>query len=54
MWLATGAYTADVFGDATCDVPFQIPDWLSAGCHETQAIIAFSFLTWIARMYSLL
>ena len=48
MWLATGSYAADVFGDASCDARF-LPDWWSTGCHETQAIIAFSFLNWIAR-----
>jgi hypothetical protein len=47
MWLATGSYAADVFGSASCDINF-LPDWWSTGCHETQAIIAFSFLNWIA------
>jgi len=49
MWLATGAYAANEFGLAgsDCSISF-LPSWFTTGCEETQAIIAFSFLNWIA------
>ena len=50
MWLATGAYSADTFSTfpVSCSAK-GLADWESEGCQETQAIIAFSFLIWIAR-----
>lgn len=50
LWLATAAYAADqlaAFGGSCHSAYF--PSWWTSGCSETQAIVAFAFLTWIAR-----
>jgi len=58
LWLSTGSYAAStdntVFGqDTSCNFgDFFIGNLgrLDRACHETQAVVAFSFLTWIILM----
>ncbi|KZP15116.1 hypothetical protein FIBSPDRAFT_896022 [Athelia psychrophila] len=55
LWLATAAYITSIFYlffDAKCngvsdDYSFSVS---AAACHQMQAIIAFSYLTWILLM----
>ncbi len=53
MWLASAALSAHNIGQFSggCNNEF-LPDWWNAGCSETKAIVAFSFLNWIARASS--
>ncbi|EKM59430.1 uncharacterized protein PHACADRAFT_249914 [Phanerochaete carnosa HHB-10118-sp] len=48
LWLTTGSFAANQLGDvSSCNSAF-FPQWAKTGCSETQAIIAFAFLAWIA------
>ncbi|KZP21764.1 hypothetical protein FIBSPDRAFT_860387 [Athelia psychrophila] len=52
LWLATAAYTTNIFDlpflfDGSCSYVFD--DYLPT-CHEFQALMAFSYLTWLLLM----
>lgn len=54
MWLATAAVSVHSIGQlfsGGCNNEF-VPHWWNVGCSETKAIVAFSFLNWIARTSS--
>jgi len=55
LWLSTGSYAASsnytIFGqDTSCNFGDFFVSGLDRACHETQAVVAFSFLTWIILM----
>jgi len=57
LWLSTGGYAAssdntifNQFNGASCNFGDFAPDGLTRACHETQAVVAFSFLIWILLM----
>lgn len=53
MWLASAALSSqdlqDVVNFCNSDYYSFTPDWYSRSCSEIQAIVAFSWLNWIAR-----